>query len=66
MAAAMLKMAALPKSQLERMASSGREYYLTQLSLETAGDRMDAIFREVVERRSKNRGRAAAVYRARS
>jgi colanic acid biosynthesis glycosyl transferase WcaI len=47
LARGMIEMSRMPKEELEKMGARGREYYLTHLSLDVAGAKMDAILREV-------------------
>lgn len=49
MAQAILELYRMPKSQLEEMGAKGKAYYLNQLSLDIAGEKMDSIFREIVK-----------------
>jgi glycosyltransferase involved in cell wall biosynthesis len=47
LARGMIEMSRMPKEQLDEMGARGRAYYLGHLSLDIAGEKMDAIFREV-------------------
>jgi colanic acid biosynthesis glycosyl transferase WcaI len=49
MAGAMRRLANMTPAQLAEMGRRGREFYLTQLSLDVAGARMDEIFRRVTD-----------------
>lgn len=49
MAQAIMEMYRMPKPQLEEMGAKGRAYYLNQLSLDIAGEKMDSIFREIMK-----------------
>jgi colanic acid biosynthesis glycosyl transferase WcaI len=62
MAKAMVEMSRTPKNLLEEMGARGRQYYLSHLALDIAGEKMDAIFRRVeASLRRGSRGRRNAV-----
>jgi glycosyltransferase involved in cell wall biosynthesis len=51
MARAMLELFSMPKKELEEMGRRGRQYYLDNLSLESAGRQIDEVFRAACARR---------------
>jgi putative colanic acid biosynthesis glycosyltransferase WcaI len=56
LADAMMAMSRLPNEALREMGDNGRRYYLENLSLEVAGEKMDKIFRRVDSMRRRARG----------
>jgi len=60
MARAMVEMSRLSKEELEAMGARGRAYYLSHLSLDIAGQKMDAIFRRVEA--SRRQGQANSIH----
>jgi glycosyltransferase involved in cell wall biosynthesis len=64
MAKAMLEMSRMPKEQLEAMGTRGRVYYLSHLSLDIAGEKMDAVFRRVEATRRQGQAKSTQEQRA--
>jgi glycosyltransferase involved in cell wall biosynthesis len=64
MAKAIVEMSKLPKDQLEAMGARGRAYYLSHLSLDIAGEKMDAVFRKVEASRGTGRSKSLPESRA--
>ena len=64
MAKGMIEMSRMPKEQLEKMGAGGRAYYLSHLSLDIAGEKMDAVFRRVEA--SRRQGQAKFTQEQRS
>ena len=64
MAQTMLKMSRMPKEQLEAMGTRGRVYYLSHLSLDIAGEKMDAVFRRVEASRQQGQAKSTQKQRA--
>lgn len=51
MAKVMLEMSEMPKAELENMGARGRDYYINNLSLDVAFEKLDEIFRNVTDNR---------------
>ena len=64
MAKTMLEMSRMPKEQLEAMGTRGRVYYLSHLSLDIAGEKMDAVFRRVEASRQQGQATSTQEQRA--
>jgi len=64
MAKTMLEMSRMPKEQLEAMGTRGRAYYLSHLSLDIAGEKMDAVFRRVEASRQQGQAKSSQEQRA--
>jgi putative colanic acid biosynthesis glycosyltransferase WcaI len=50
LADAILRLYRMDRDQLDSMGARGRQFYLNEMSLETGGRRMDALFRQIVKK----------------